>query len=319
MSWTGRITPLVALLGFASLFAGASAENKITYPDKDGMTFYQGDSLTVRYVTDYASPELHLFCFEQGSDVIVDKLKQPIQTGTGSKTIAIDLDGVSTCWFNIQTNGNIWGVNSPLWTFQSSRPAQQTTTTTTSLSSPPATSTAAPSAAVTIITQIIFNQPSASPTLQPTVIVTPGTNNGNISGSSSNESSNNEGGLSTGVKAGIGAGVGVGAALAIAGLIYFILTRRKRRAQNHQSAAELPAGEATNYGAGGFGQPQQQQLYFPSAAAADKSHGIPVGAGGWSAAPPEAQGQQQSEPYELYTGPQGSELPATERAEGKRW
>ncbi|KXJ90416.1 hypothetical protein Micbo1qcDRAFT_163996, partial [Microdochium bolleyi] len=128
MSHATRIRSFAGFLSIASLLGAAVADNKITYPDKDGMTFYQGDSVTIKYVTDYASPKLHLFCYPKTGDGVLDKLETSIATGTGSQTVTIDLSGVGGCWFNIQTSENIWGVNSPIWTFGGSRPIQQTTT-----------------------------------------------------------------------------------------------------------------------------------------------------------------------------------------------
>lgn len=57
------------ILGLLS--ATVAAENKFSYPNADGLTFYQGDSITVEYVTDYASPKLHIFCYnDEGEGVL---------------------------------------------------------------------------------------------------------------------------------------------------------------------------------------------------------------------------------------------------------
>jgi len=60
-------------LAVAAMFSSSStvaAENKFSFPSTD-MTLYQGDTITVEYVTDYASPKLHIFCYNDEGEGIL--------------------------------------------------------------------------------------------------------------------------------------------------------------------------------------------------------------------------------------------------------
>ncbi|KAH7018101.1 uncharacterized protein B0I36DRAFT_368148 [Microdochium trichocladiopsis] len=390
-----RNKSLLGLVGILGLLGAVEADNKVLYPAAEGMTFYQGDSVAVRYVTDYADPKLNIFCYDDvaGSGVI-NKLETAITVGTGTKTVVLNMDGVSGCWFNLQNANNIWGVNSPIWTFKQSRPVQtttqppaapppaaatttkgtttvvppaQTTSPADEASPPPAQAQAETSPATTAdssptttpiaetsdVDSLAVNSSSttADPATKTAVTSTstghlsnptdpaaiPGSsgsnNNNNNNNSSSGSSSGStgasngggssggngsgggdtrDGGLSDGAKAGIGAGVGVSAALAIAGLVFFLMARRRQRPS--YGANELPAEDyPTSTFISQQGQQLQQQNY-QNDLAKRQSRG---GSSGWTAPSPQefyAKPEQYGGgPYEMHTGVQPPELPTLER------
>lgn len=66
--------------------------------------------------------------------------------------------------------------------------------------------------------------------------------------------------MSTGAKAGIGAGIGIVALLAIVGLVFWLMRRRKSRAGGGEKNIHEVPGMSAN--APGYGSPQQQNKVF---------------------------------------------------------
>ncbi|KAM7208837.1 hypothetical protein V8F06_014922 [Rhypophila decipiens] len=94
--------------------------------------------------------------------------------------------------------------------------------------------------------------PTSSPTSSETVSKAAPTESSQAASSNGND--NNEGGLSVGAKAGIGVGAAIGALVLIAGLVYFI---RSRRAASHDGGTAGGIYESTGHA----NEPKNVQMF----------------------------------------------------------
>ena len=72
------------LVALVSQGARAQDDDQVqfTYPDKEGLTFYQRDAVTVSYISDIKNASLWTFCREgeSGSEVVFSKFSPSLES-----------------------------------------------------------------------------------------------------------------------------------------------------------------------------------------------------------------------------------------------
>ncbi|KAL2207776.1 hypothetical protein CC79DRAFT_1397249 [Sarocladium strictum] len=220
------LLPCAASL-LALLTQGALAQDddsvRFTYPDKDGLAFFQRDAVTVSYISDIKNASLWTFCREpkEGSEdeteVIFKGKIEEAAPMNGSQEVRINFNtNADQCWFNLRDNDDDGlGFNSPQFSLSSDERSQ----TTLGLGESEASTTALPA---TFETTSVVSSTAASET----------TSEGN---SQDNQDENNDSSSSDGLSTGAKAGIGVGVALGVIGIVAFVavfIMLRKRKANN---------------------------------------------------------------------------------------
>lgn len=222
-SKTGLLYQAIAALALVSQGVLAQDDDvKFTYPDKDGLTFYQRDAVTVSYISNIKNASLWTFCREgkNGADVVFKGRIDEAAPMNGSQEVRINFNTNSdNCWFNLRNNDEDGtGFNSPRFSLSSDERSQTTLgleqETAQTTSAPPSTSETTTSTSIST---------SSGETSEPT-------RDGDSGPEATNSDSAGDSGLSTGAKAGIGVGVALGV-LGIAAFIgvFFMLRRRRER------------------------------------------------------------------------------------------
>ncbi|KAH8660337.1 hypothetical protein BX600DRAFT_513949 [Xylariales sp. PMI_506] len=152
------ITTAAALAGFfladsihAQLVDG---DNKILYPSATGLTFNYLDTVDVALTTDYTTPYLYLFCWDD-NDALQNIVYYTPAAGTSVTAVQLQSDTEytgTTCWFNLldaESGSNTTaGATSPEFTYVK----QEGSDATYSLSGLTASTSAASSASTAIAT-----------------------------------------------------------------------------------------------------------------------------------------------------------------------
>jgi len=220
MALLKRFTAAVALLLSKTLYSlQANAQEqegaRFIYPDEEGLHFYDGIDVIVRYECPVEVMDLRMWCRRPDDNDWIDEvtLVENVECSEGQYKLRIDFGyESSSCWFHLseKEEGSEIGANSFSFELSPNGPAETTfgleePTETTSETTPP------PIATATSPTETTTTEAAASESAEP-------------------DASSDNSGLSTGVKAGIGVGVSLGV-LGIVSLVaaFWLVRRRKKR------------------------------------------------------------------------------------------